>query len=465
MTKIKSNLLNRLRLILLVSISAALPLSSCSKNELGKSNKPNILFLMLDTLRADHLSGYGYERNTSPVLDTFANENLKAAFAMTAAPWTPASVASMLTGLYPSSHQMMPPNNRDLALQGSARLSKDLDTLPEKLKRIGYSTAGVSPNPWINKPFGYAQGFDQFHFIDREPANKITESGREIIEAWEKEKNTAPFFLYLHFLDPHDPYTPPGDYADKFTGKLTKSPFTYDDEMQRQINLYDAEISFLDNELGKFFEYLKQKKLYEDLFIVIVSDHGEQFMEHGDKRHGFKLFNEEVHIPLILKTGRKADQGRVITETVSTVDILPTLLERLGIPKPAELPGVSLFDQDALKARRGVLSEIRKKYDMKSVTDLPGNRLIMDVDFDETHPDPRKSLEAWVAPRIFGLFNARQEYACSQPVQNKGLEAKLRGSFSEIHNSALKALVSQTSSDEKIKDETLEQLKSLGYLQ
>jgi arylsulfatase A-like enzyme len=465
MIKAKLNIFSRLRLLLLTSIFAALPLSSCSKNEIGKSKKPNILFLMLDTVRADHLSGYGYERNTSPVLDAFANDNLKAAFAMTAAPWTPASVASMITGLYPSSHQMMPPNNRDLALQGSARLSKDLDTLPEKLKRIGYSTAGVSPNPWINKPFGYAQGFDQFYFIDREPADKITESGREIIESWEKSKNTAPFFLYLHFLDPHDPYTPPSDYANKFQGKLTKSPFTYDDEMQRQINLYDAEIAFLDNELGKFFEYLKQKKLYEELYIVIVSDHGEQFMEHGDQRHGYKLFNEEVHIPLLLKTGRKADLGRVITETVSTVDILPTLLDRLGVDKPAELPGVSLLDEDALKARRGVMSEIRKKYDMKSVTDLPGNRLILDVEFDNTNPDPLKSLEAWVAPRVFGLFNARQEYACTKPVQNKGIEAKLRGAFSEIHNSALKALVSQTSSDEKIKDETLEQLKSLGYLQ
>jgi arylsulfatase A-like enzyme len=451
------------RLVLILSLTVSI--ASCSNSDKSRQKKPNILFLMLDTLRADHLSGYGYERETTPILDAFAKENLKAAFAMTAAPWTPASVASMLTGLYPSSHGMMPPNNRDLALQGTARLSQDLKLLPEILKEAGYTTAGVSPNPWITKQFGYAQGFDQFHFISREPANKITESGREILEGWEKTSLKDPFFLYLHFLDPHDPYEPPSDYASKFQGSLSKSPFTYSDEMQNLINLYDAEIAFLDQELGKFFEYLKQKKLYDDLVIVIVSDHGEQFMEHGDKAHGFKLFNEEVHIPLLLKTGRKNDQGRIINETVSTIDIMPTILDRVGLQKPENIPGVSLLDENALKSRRGVMSEIRKKYDMKSITDLPGNRLIMDVEFDSENPDPKKSLENWVAPRILGLFSAKQEYACMQPVQNKGLEAKLRGAFSEIHTSALKTLVSQTTPGEKIKDETLEQLKSLGYLQ
>jgi len=420
---------------------------------------------MLDTLRADHLSGYGYERQTSPVLDAFAKENLKAAFALTAAPWTPASVASMFTGLYPSSHRMMPPNDRDLAKQGLVRVSADLDPLAEKLKTGGYTTAGVSSNPWISKQFGYTQGFDQFHFIEREPADKVTESGREIIEAWEKSDNKDPFFLYLHFLDPHDPYTPPGAYATKFTGNLQHSSFNYSQEMQDKINLYDGEIAFLDSELGKFFDYLKAKKLYEDLVIVIVSDHGEQFMEHGDERHGYKLYNEEVHIPLLIRTGRKNDQGRIISETVSTIDILPTLLERVGMQKPALLPGVSLMDEKALSLRRGVMSEIRKKYDMKSVTDLPGNRLIMDVAFDELNPDPKRSLENWVAPRVLGLFQSRQEYSCITPVNNKGLEARLKGAFDQMHTTALKAMVAPLTQGEQIKDETLEQLKSLGYLQ
>jgi hypothetical protein len=159
------------------------------------------------------------------------------------------------------------------------------------------------------------------------------------------------------------------------------------------------------------------------------------------------------------------DQGRVINETVSTIDLLPTLLARVGLKKPQDLPGVSLFDDQALKDRRGVMSEIRKKYDMKSVTDAPGDRLIMDVAFDERDPDPRKSLEAWVAPRVYGVFDSRNDYACMKPVQNRGLEARLRGTFGELHTKALKALVAPITSGEEIKDETLQQLKSLGYLQ
>jgi len=439
-------------------------LLSCKSKE-WRVERPNILFLMLDTLRADHLSGYGYERQTSPVLDAFAKENLKAAFALTAAPWTPASVASMFTGLYPAAHRMMPPNDRVLAKKGLAKLSNELDTIAEMLKGYGYKTAGVSPNPWITKEFGYTQGFEQFHFIDRMPANKITESGREIIDGWSAASSKDPFFLYLHFLDPHDPYTPPPGYDTKFTGSLQRSPFTYTEDLQQKINLYDGEINFLDTELGRFFEYLKEKKLYDDLVIVIVADHGEQFMEHGNERHGFKLFNEEVHIPLFLKTGRDADKGRIISETVSTVDILPTLLARLGKKAPESLSGVSLMDEEAVRARRGVLSEIRRVYDMKAVTDLPGNRLVMDVEYDQSNPDPMKSLEAWVAPQTVGLFDARNEYACMKPVQNRGLEAKLRGTFDGLHTTALKVLVAPLTPGEEIKDETLEQLKSLGYLQ
>jgi arylsulfatase A-like enzyme len=420
---------------------------------------------MLDTLRADHLSGYGYERQTSPVLDAFARENLKASFALTAAPWTPASVASMFTGLYPSSHRMMPPNDRIIAKKGLTRLSDSLKTLPEMLKELGYTTAGVSPNPWINKEFGYTQGFDQFHFIERQPANKIAESGREILEAWQKQDLKEPFFLYLHFLDPHDPYSPPAGYDSKFSGALSQSPFSYSEDLQKKINLYDGEINFLDTELGHFFEYLKQRGLYEDLVIVIVSDHGEQFMEHGDERHGYKLYNEEVHIPLLLKTGRPKDKGRVISDTVSTVDILPTLLDIVHQTPPAELPGVSLLNEESIAHRRGVMSEIRRIYDMKSLTDIPGNRLVMQVAYDEKDPDPNKSIQAWVTPNIIGLFAAKTEYACSKSVQNRALEARLKGSFDHVHTSALKILVTPNKQGEEIKDETLEQLKSLGYLQ
>ena len=421
---------------------------------------------MLDTLRADHLSGYGYERSTTPILDTFAKENLKAAYALTAAPWTPASVASMFTGLYPTSHGMVPPNDRSLAKKGLVRLNSSLETLPEKLKGLGYQTAGVSPNPWITKQFGYAQGFDEFHFIAREPANKIAESGREIINAWEQAGQEKPFFLYLHFLDPHNPYAPPAGFDKRYTGNLTKSPFSaYSEQMQNDINLYDGEIAFMDQELGKFFEYLKKKGLYDDLMIVIVADHGEQFLEHGNLRHGNKPYNEEAHVPLIIKTNRKVDSGRVISESVSTVDLLPTILARLGEAKPDNLPGVSLMDEKAVKLRRGVLTEVRRVYDMKAITDNLGRRLIMQVPYSQAEPDPMKSLEAWASPETVGIFDTRKDYACSTSLNNKAIHARLKGTFDEVLSEAVKTLAAPGEDGEEIKDETLEQLKSLGYLQ
>lgn len=455
--------MKRLSVAILLAL-CFLPFSSCTEKE-WKSNRPNILFLMLDTLRADHLSGYGYERSTTPVLDAFAKENLKAAHALTAAPWTPASVASMFTGLYPTSHGMVPPNDRSLAKRGLARLSSSLETLPERLKSLGYQTAGVSPNPWITKQFGYAQGFDEFHFIAREPANKIAESGREIIEKWESKGQAKPFFMYLHFLDPHNPYAPPTGFDKRYTGPLSKSPFTYSDDMQRDINLYDGEIAFMDQELGKFFDYLKKKGLYDDLMIIIVADHGEQFLEHGNVRHGNKPYNEEAHVPLIIKTNRKADSGRIINESVSTVDILPTILARLGEQKPKDFPGVSLMDEKAVKLRRGVLTEVRRIYDMKAITDNAGRRLIMQVPYSQSEPDPMKSLEAWAEPQITGIFDTRKDYACSKSLENKAIHARLKGTFDEIFSGTVKMLASPSEGGEEIKDETLEQLKSLGYLQ
>jgi arylsulfatase A-like enzyme len=360
---------------------------------------------------------------------------------------------------------MMPPNDRDIAKRGLAKLADSLDTMPEIFKGLGYKTAAVSPNPWITKEFGYAQGFDQFYFLEKKPASKIIESARKIFDGWAKDGGKDPFFLYLHFLDPHDPYEPLPGYDTKFTGNLTRSPFSYSAEMQRDINLYDGEINYLDTELGKLFEMLRERKLYDDLVIVIVSDHGEQFMEHGEVRHGRLLYNEEVHVPLMLRTGRAEDRGRVIDHTVSTVDILPTLLDLLGKERPKALPGASLLREEQIKDRKGLLSEVRRVYDMKSVTDTPGNRLIMQVPYDEREPDPMKSLEAWVSPKVVGVFDARNDYACKVPLQNRGLEARLSGTFGSIHSQALKVLVTPNKPGEEIRDETLEQLKSLGYLQ
>ena len=295
------------------------------------SKKPNVLFLMLDTLRADHMSVYGYQRNTTPNLDLFAEENLLFLNAISVAPWTPPSIASMFTGLYPTEHGMMPYAHRKKAIKTSTILKDELETIAEMYKKGGYKTAAISSNPWIGPDFGYTQGFDDFLHINRAKAEKINQAAFEKLQGFKNEGKS--FFLY-----PHWPYAPPDEFKEMYENQ---EPVTYNgeniytDKEQNFINLYNGEISYLDHHLQLLFDKLKSLSLYDDLIIIVVGDHGEQFMEHGAQGHGYYLYNEEIHVPLMLKVpGQEASQ---IQQTVSTIDILPTLLKLSNLKVPTKL--------------------------------------------------------------------------------------------------------------------------------
>ena len=408
----------------------------------------SVLVLMLDTLRADHLSSYGYKRETSPVLDRFAKENVRFSYAVTAAPWTPPSVASMFTGVYPATHGWMPPNNRNEVKQMAVKLDSSLTTLAEIFQANGFSTAAVSPNPWITEEFGYQQGFDTFTYSARAPAEEIVKLGTAKID--ELAQAGKPFFVYLHFLDPHDPYTPPGDFKDAFTGEVPDR--TYSPKELQRINLYDGEIKYMDSEIGKLFAHLKEKGLYDDLSIIIVGDHGEQFMEHGQHGHGHQLYNEEVHVPLLVKSP-KAASARVVDVTASTVDLLPTALDAAELEPKAGGPGVSLLDDQALEARTGVFTEIEKDFSEKAFTTPDGIKLIR-----KTNPNS--------SDEVLGVFNFRSDPLEERPITDKEVVATLSGELSEAHRYALEGRVqSSDTAKAQMKESTIEQLKTLGYLQ
>lgn len=449
-------------ILVVVFLSVAI-LAGCSKGPKFATKQPNVLILMLDTLRADHMGVYGYERDTTPTLDKFAKENVFFRYPVSAAPWTPMSVSSILTGLYPATHQMIPPNSREAASQTATRLNSNLVSLSEALQSQGYGTAAVSPNPWITPEFGFDQGFEIFRFHDRAKAEEINKHGIEIIEGW--KSSNKPWFLYLHYLDPHDPYTPEGIYKEMFSGKLAKRAFNYPDKMQNMINRYDGEIRYLDDQLGKLFEYLKGAGLYEDLMIVVVADHGEQFMEHGNHRHGFQLYDEELFVPLFIRTGAKSDQGRVVEHTVSTVDIVPTVLERVGLPIPAGMPGSSLLSSEGLGKRRGVLSQIRRRYDQRAITNPRGMRLILSIPFDDK--DTAEVVESkWRTPRVEGVYDRVRDPLGFAPLTDPGLEASLRTSFDALYQASASNQVQAEALPQKgVSNETLEKLKSMGYLQ
>lgn len=444
-------------LVSILCLFAALCLSSCSK----PPQHPNVIVMVLDTLRADHLGAYGYSRNTSPKLDAFARENRTFLYAVTAAPWTPASVATILTGLYPTSHGMMPPNDREAA-RGASKLNPSLNTLAERFVEAGYSSAALTPNPWMSKEFGYEQGFGEYHYLLRARADVITNNAIEVVDRL--RGSSKPFFLYVHYLDPHDPYDPPGEFAGMYKG-ATERKFSYPAKMADFIAAYDGEISYMDREIGRFFDHLKANKLWEDAVIVIVGDHGEQFMEHGDHRHGFKLFNEELHVPLMLKAPRAVRARGRVDHTVSTVDIAPTVLQLAHLPISPGMPGVSLLDDAAIEKRRAVLSEIRRKYSQKGVTARDGKKLILEVPLAEDSADLAISLQRWENPNVVGIFDRNQDYEEREPVQDTTAYSDLRGQFEELLKEAVRLRVQGADARAEVSDETLEQLKSLGYLQ
>jgi arylsulfatase A-like enzyme len=363
----------------------------------------------------------------------------------------------MFTGLYPASHGMMPSKTHSADAKHSlTRLDEKLETLAELLKQKGYRTGGVTPNPWTSVEFGYDQGFDDFRFLPRATAGTISSTARELIDRLSGEE--APFFVYAHYLDPHDPYTPPVEYRNRFKDQtLKKDPRTYNPKMLDLLNRYDGEIAFMDKRIGELFSYLKGRGLYDDMVIVVIGDHGEQFMEHGDHRHGFQLYNEEIHVPLLLKAD-SSRPGKTVDHTVSNVDVFPTLLTLAGIDVPQQLPGVSLLDDRRIASREGVFTEIHRRYYQRAFVTRDGTKLLLgssEID---------RPIDDAVREQIVGVFDRKVDYFERAPLDDQSRLAALKSKLDLTHQLAL-SRKEWTDNSTEVQDSTVEQLKSLGYLQ
>ncbi len=431
---------------------AVAALLACAARE---PRPPSALLIVLDTLRADHLGYQGYPRDTSPFLDRFASEHLAFTNAVSAAPWTPPSVATMFTGLYPTSHTMMPPDGRELARKRASRLPESADTLAEIFARHGYRTAAITSNPWITQTFGFSQGFERYLTPIRMHAAIITREAKTTLA--DIASGESPFFAVIHYLDPHDPYSPPPPYSEMFTGSVPGG-FPYDEEMTSFINQYDGEIRFLDAQLGDLFAWMREEGLYENTAIVIVGDHGEQFMEHGDLTHGMQLFNEEINVPLLLKTAGAARSG-VIDEVVSVVDVFPTLLAETGLSVDHRVPGLPLTDLDALRARRGVFSEIDRKYRQRSFTDRAGRRVIAGTSVRDA------PLEGGFLDNAVTCFDSVADPWAQAPLADDATCEELVDLLGQSIELAAAHRLGEGAEPVTIDDETFEQLQSLGYVQ
>jgi arylsulfatase A-like enzyme len=351
---------------------------------------PNVILIVVDTLRADHLSSYGYTARRTPRIDTLAADGIRYGDTFAQASWTRPSFATIFTGLYPSSHG---------AIHKADSLPDRVETVAEVLSAAGYTTAGIADNANISPAFNFGQGFAEYRYLApdlffyaSEPAAQLTlYSGLRLVRerflarrmdvhnyyqpaevvthealAW-LDGPTAqrrPFLLFLHYMDPHDPY-----FVHPFNGEgyaRVVNPNPPAEVADKYRSLYDGEIAYLDEQLGVLFDDLKRRGLYDQSLIVLTGDHGEEFHEHGGWWHGTTLYDEQTHVPLIIKPPQGGARGRVVDELTTSLDIAPTIITAAHASVPAAMQGHALpLDDGTVPGRERVFAE----------TDLEGNVL------------------------------------------------------------------------------------------
>ncbi len=439
----------------------------------------NIIFIVNDSLRSDHLSCYGYNKNTSPYLDIFAKKGVLFAHAITQGANTSIATPSLLNSRYPyESYQSL--------------INGDFPGLAEVLQNHGYITAAFSANPFISDAFGFDRGYDFFSYLpyaDRYdilllnlyskiiPYLNIPSDGGafyaplstmnlRIKDFLEKNQNT-PFFIYIHTMDTHIPYLPPSKYIKKFLDNYKKD-YANDYYLQRMnktersgphgdkllnnlIARYDASILYLDEYIGKLWTHIEKLHLQEKTLLIITADHGDEYNEHGKLFHGHNLYDETIRVPLIFYHSNALPQGKVINQLAGHIDIMPTILDILNLSVNKDMKGLSLLpimhNQSQPLSRDFILSQANDKVAIvndkwKYIANLDDNQNIKGVELYDLLNDPKE------------LNNLAQEEIEIKKVMHKKLldylkHAKSRKLEMKIDN---------------ITPELRKRLKALGYI-
>ena len=321
--------------------------------------RPNVLFIVIDSLRRDHLGHFGYFRPTSPVIDGLLRQGVLFRQVISQSSQTGPSVSSFWTGLYPCHHgiQLYSYNQsyHPLKPEASPYLEAELKTLAEYLQDNGYTTLAFVANPWLRAEFGFGQGFDLYLWLANAEGQQLVEafkkSLRDIyLSDKSKQQASKPFFAYLHFMDTHAPYLSPSGQKNlfvQFKGEpvygMGYKDYISSDDLQYAMALYDEQIRRVDDFVGELINFLKELNLLEQTLVILAPDHGEGFYEHFGLGHGVNLYSEVINIFLLFYfQGQFAPKE--IDLQVQGVDLLPTLLDFLRI-SPAEkgLDGQSLL--------------------------------------------------------------------------------------------------------------------------
>jgi arylsulfatase A-like enzyme len=308
---------------------------------------PNLLLITIDTLRADHLGAWGYERPTSPGIDELARESVVFEDAHAHSAWTLPSLASLMTSLYSSTHACW-------GLKSS--LGASFTTLAEILRGHGYSTAAVANHIFLAPKYGLHQGFQHYDqelveegigFHQRVTSPRVTQKATAWLEG--RRAGGDPWLLWVHYFDPHQAYKRHEGLSERFG-------------VERPVDLYDGEIRFTDRAVHQLLRQLEGLGLARDTIVVVWADHGEEFEDHGGRYHGKTLHREITRVPLIIRVpGMK---HRRVTDAVRSVDVLPTLLELMGLPAHPDAEGRSLVPamQGLALEPLPVFAELRMKF-------------------------------------------------------------------------------------------------------
>lgn len=476
----------------------------------GGAPRPNVLLIVMDTARVDRLSGYGYQRKTTPNLDRLTQEGVLFEHASSTAPWTLPSHASLFTGLYPTQHR---------AEQSHPRLDDQLLTLAELMQHHGFQTAGFSNNPWVSRKMNFNQGFEYFkdtwlrrggsrivnqiaimNIVER-LAGMVTRSrddGADFtnrhIRWWFRTMFNPhrAFFLFINYREPHFPYRPPEPYRTRFLRHINHqvekarhvttvrrlasgsqpAPLIHFDQTTREVlnDLYDAEIAYLDAKIGELVEELRDRQLLDNTVVIVTSDHGENIGDHELFGHQFCSYETLLHVPLIVRYPRAFPSGMSVAQRVSLVDVMPTLIELLDLETSTiqvALPGQSWVGSSlAVPRERGILAEyaapLGKLPEYEKGTQ-PVDKRYFTRDLKSLYSRGLKFI--WASDGRHELYDLSQD---PEETQNLSLQFpdKARALAAELQQRlATMEPIGRPEAVESMDEATHHELRALGYLQ
>jgi arylsulfatase A-like enzyme len=445
-----------------------------------------VILIITDTLRADHLSLYGYERETAPTLERLGREGAWFSDAISQSTWTKVSVPSIQTSLYPTTHTV---GDIPDGLPASAT------TIAEVYRRAGYATLALTTIPFVGRFSNLHQGYEVLHERGSLPTDSSEPWSHVYVRrllSWLEEHRDTPFFALLHVADPHGPFRPTRDYETAFAEpgemdnldeliekvlphirhpldrrfraprreELEAAGIDPENFVRHERNGYDGKIRGMDDALGSLIEALERYGLGDRTLVAVVSDHGTEFLEHGAHSHGHSVYGELNRVPMLVWGPGRVPAGRRIGVTVQTIDLMPTLLELSGLPIPEGAQGKSLVP---------LLAEGAGGWNQTAITELPSRRATR-------HTPEMTALisEGWKLIRIdddggtqYELYDHREDPLNLQNLsgERRDIVERLAEQVERFRASSAAARLGDSAAPQEMDSADLERLRSLGYVQ